>query len=104
MGSLFHLPIYKASQQQCLAYFSVQRVPIYVADAKSAVNYTEVDLTDASAVVFGNEGSGVSEVFRKHAAAAIKIPIIGKAESLNVASSAAVILFEAARQRGFSLS
>lgn len=104
MGSLFHLPIYKTSVQQCLAYFSGENIPLLVADANSAVNYNEIDLTAACAVVFGNEGAGVGGVFRQHAAAAIRIPIIGKAESLNVASAAAVILFEAARQRGFSLS
>ena len=104
MGSLFHLPIYKASVQQCLAYFSGENIPLYVADANSAVNYNEFDLTAACAVVFGNEGAGVGEAFRQLAAAAIRIPIVGKAESLNVASAAAVILFEVARQRGFSLS
>lgn len=104
MGSLFHLPIYKASVQECLAYFSAENIPIFVADANSAKNYNEFDLTAACAVVFGNEGAGVGEAFRQHAAAAIRIPIIGQAESLNVASAAAVILFEAARQRGFSLS
>lgn len=104
MGSIFHIPIYMASVQQCLAYFSAKNLPVYVADANSAVNYNEFDLTAACAVVFGNEGAGVGELFRQHAAASIRIPIIGKAESLNVASAAAVILFEAARQRGFSLS
>ena len=104
MGSLFHLPVYKASVQQCLAYFCGENIPLYVADANSALNYNEFDLTAACAVVFGNEGAGVGEAFRQHAAAAIRIPIIGQAESLNVASAAAVILFEAARQRGFSLS
>lgn len=104
MGSIFHIPIYKASIQQCLGYFSAEKIPVYVADANSAVNYNEFDLTAACAVVFGNEGAGVGDAFRQRAAAAIRIPIIGKAESLNVASAAAVILFEAARQRGFSLS
>jgi TrmH family RNA methyltransferase len=104
MGSIFHIPIYMASAQQCLAYFSAKNIPLYVADANSAVNYNEFDLTAACAVVLGNEGAGVGEAFRQHAAATIRIPILGQAESLNVASAAAVILFEAARQRGFSLS
>lgn len=104
MGSLFHLPVCKATVEQCLDYFAAENVSLYVADANSAVNYNELNMTAACAVVFGNEGAGVGEEFRQHAAAAIRIPIIGKAESLNVASAAAVILFEAARQRGFSLS
>jgi TrmH family RNA methyltransferase len=104
MGSLFHIPTYTASVQHCLDFFIGQNVPIYISDIVSAKNYTELDLTVPCAVVFGNEGAGVGEAFRQHAAAAIRIPIIGKAESLNVASAAAVILFEAARQRGFSLS
>ncbi len=104
MGSLFHLPIYKSSVKLCLEHFSGKNIPLFVADANSATNYNEFDLTATCAVVFGNEGAGVSEAFRQHAASAIRIPIIGKAESLNVASAAAVILFEAARQRGFPLS
>ena len=104
MGSMFHIPIYKASVQQCLDFFLEREIPVYVADAASAESYSEIDWRLPCAIVFGNEGAGVSELFRQKKTRSVAIPIVGKAESLNVASAAAVILFEAARQRGFSLS
>ena len=60
----------------------------------------EVDLTGKIGLVVGNEGSGVSPELLANVARHIKIPMPGKVESLNVASAAAVCLFEAARQRG----
>lgn len=104
MGSLFHVPTYRASAQQCLDFFLAREIPIYIADAASAESYVEIDWRLPCAIVFGNEGAGVSEPFRQKKVRAVAIPIVGKAESLNVASAAAVILYEAARQRGFSLS
>ena len=104
MGSLFHVPTYRASAQQCLDFFLAREIPIYIADAASAESYVEIDWRLPCAIVFGNEGAGVSELFRQKKVRAVAIPIVGKAESLNVASAAAVILYEAARQRGFSLS
>lgn len=99
MGSLFHLPVIKASADDCRDFFRYWQLPVYVAGAEAATSYTEADLSGAFAVVFGNEGAGVGAEFRSQAAGALRIPLLGRAESLNVASAAAVILFEAARQR-----
>ena len=99
MGSLFHLPVIKASSAECLDFFSRWKLPAYVAGAEAATDYTDADLSGAFAIVFGNEGAGVGTDFRQGLAAALRIPLQGRAESLNVASAAAVILFEAARQR-----
>ena len=99
MGSLFHLPVIKASVAECLNFFSRGNLPAYVAGAEAATDYTAVNLSGAFAVVFGNEGSGVGAEFRGQLTFAMRIPLLGRAESLNVASAAAVILFEAARQR-----
>jgi RNA methyltransferase, TrmH family len=104
MGSLFHIPVVKASRSECLSFCEKRFLNLYIAGAEAAADYTEVDFTLPSAVVFGNEGAGVSEFFRLQAVSAIRIPIKGSAESLNVASAAAVILFEAARQQECALS
>lgn len=103
MGSLFHLPVIKVSVAECLAFCLQHRLRLLVADGTAKKNYAEEDLSGARAVVFGNEGAGVGAEFKQQAEASIRIPLLGQAESLNVASAAAVILFEAARQRGFSL-
>ena len=103
MGSLFHLPVIKASAPQCLEFCRRLGLSLYVAGAEAKDAYTVVDLTNPCAVVLGNEGAGVGEDFRSQARLHLKIPISGRAESLNVASAAAVILFEAVRQRGLAL-
>ena len=103
MGSLFHIPVVKASAAQCLSFCDRCGLALYVAGAEAAISYSDVDLRLPCAIVLGNEGSGVGEEFRRHALKNLKIPIVGQAESLNVASAAAVILFEAARQRGLRL-
>jgi len=103
MGSLFHIPVVTASVDQCVSFCASRGLALYVAGAEAAVSYSDVKLTGPCAIVFGNEGAGVSEDFRRRALLNIKIPIEGKAESVNVATATAVILFEAARQRRFTL-
>ena len=99
MGSLFHLPVIKASRVDCLNFCERNLLPLYVAGAEAATDYTAADLSKACALVLGNEGAGVGEAFRLKASSFLRIPILGRAESLNVASAAAILLFEAARQR-----
>ena len=103
MGSLFHLPVTRVSAPQCLEFCHRLGLSLFVAGAEAEDAYTDVDLTAPCAVVLGNEGAGVGDDFRRQAQLHLKIPISGRAESLNVASAAAVILFEAVRQRGLSL-
>jgi RNA methyltransferase, TrmH family len=62
------------------------------------VPYYDADLTGRVALVFGNEGAGISAGLRKAAERTISIPMPGKAESLNVAAAAAICLFERVRQ------
>ena len=104
MGSMFHLPVLRMPTAECLSFCDRHQLALYVAGAEAAKVYAETDLSAPCAIVFGNEGAGVGAEFRQRASANIKIPILGRAESLNVASAAAVILFEAARQKGWTLS
>ena len=99
MGSLFHLPVVKSSVEECLDFCARNYLPLYVAGAEAATDYTTADLSKAFALVMGNEGAGVGTHFRLPASLTLRIPILGRAESLNVASASAVLLFEAARQR-----
>ena len=67
-----------------------------------AIPFYEADLTTRIALVFGNEGAGLSRDLREAAREIISIPMPGKAESLNVAAAAAVCLFERVRQQAVS--
>jgi 23S rRNA (guanosine2251-2'-O)-methyltransferase len=72
----------------------------YAADAEGTVSLWEADLTDGVALVLGAEGKGVRPLVRRTCDATVSIPLGGKVSSLNVSVAAAVLLFEARRQRG----
>lgn len=105
-GSLFAVPVVRdAAPAGVLAWVRGQRVagvPVAVlgTDEKGDVALTEQDLTGPTLLVVGNETSGLSEAWRAACDQIARIPITGSASSLNAASAATVLLYEAARQRG----
>lgn len=100
MGSLFHLPVVaNMASDDFLRTLSVAAIPLIATDLAGATVYSAARLSGPVAIVFGNEGAGVGAELLARAAERIIVPIYGKAESLNVATAAAVILYEAARQR-----
>ncbi|MCC7208554.1 MAG: RNA methyltransferase, partial [Anaerolineae bacterium] len=72
---------------------------VYAAAAGAPLPYTQVDWTAPAALVIGSEAHGLSDSARQIAARAVAIPMANRAESLNAAAAAAVILFECRRQR-----
>jgi TrmH family RNA methyltransferase len=101
-GSLFNIPIVRTAAKGLLDWLAVRDIPLLATDIHGAVSVFDLDLTGPCALAFGSEAHGVSEAVRKAADRTIRIPILGKAESLNVAMSASVCLFEAVRQRAKS--
>ncbi|HWP44446.1 MAG TPA: RNA methyltransferase, partial [Blastocatellia bacterium] len=74
------------------------------ARAEAVLEYTETDMTGPVALILGSEASGVSKEAAALADAFVYIPMAEGVESLNVAAAAAILLYEAARQRGFQFS
>lgn len=104
MGSVFHVPIMRNVRREALRDFLQQgRVTLLAADLDdTAQPYYAADYSGRLALVFGNEGNGVSDEIRQTAQRKIFIPMFGKAESLNVATAASLVLYEAAGvRRGF---
>ena len=66
---------------------------------KLALKHYLAEYNSPTAIVFGNEGNGISAEILEAASSKVYIPMSGKAESLNVASAAAIVLYEASRQR-----
>lgn len=97
MGVHFRLPIAEATWQEIRAYCA--GLTIFSADAAGAVIYSEADWGPPWALVVGNEAHGLSSEARRISHASVSVPMAHEAESLNVASAATVILFEAKRQR-----
>ncbi|MDT7894353.1 MAG: RNA methyltransferase [Armatimonadota bacterium] len=86
--------------EDCLNELKAMGFRIYCTHVDpTAKEFTEVDYTGKVAIVFGNEGHGVSETARKLADERIVIPQVGFVNSLNVSAAAAIILYEAFKQR-----
>lgn len=99
MGAHFYLPIVAGASWSETAEVLGER-PILLAEARGDKAYYEVDWTKPSALIVGSEAEGSGQEAERLATERIVIPMQGKAESLNVAVAASVILFEAARQQG----
>lgn len=100
MGSYFHIPIYENIKKEQLEKLKKNGFKIYCgALSKNTIMYTDADFCKPMIIVVGNEANGISEKILKIADECIKIPIFGKAESLNVGVAAAILMYEAKRQR-----
>jgi TrmH family RNA methyltransferase len=98
-GTVFAVPVAAATTAETLAWLAARRVRLVVTTPETDLLYTEADLTGAVAVAVGAEKHGADDELMEAAAYRVRIPMHGKANSLNVAASAAVVLFEARRQR-----
>jgi TrmH family RNA methyltransferase len=99
LGTIFRLPVCAASVDQTLAWLSEQRLAIVAARPDGDRLYTEVDFSAGTAIVLGSEATGLSATWSGQACQRIRLPMLGAADSLNVAAAAAVIFYESLRQR-----
>jgi RNA methyltransferase, TrmH family len=97
MGAHFALHMTEAASWDSI--YNILEVPLTVTSLQGAKNLYELDLQGPRCWVFGNEGSGVSEQIALRATERVRIPMTDSVESMNVAASAAVCLFEQRRQR-----
>ncbi|MCX8030690.1 MAG: RNA methyltransferase [Thermodesulfovibrionales bacterium] len=98
-GSIFNIPIIKNNTEEALDFFLRNHIEIFATSSKAKKTIFEVKFNKSIALIFGNESSGVSLNLLKNAHEVFRIPIIGKAESLNVAMATTVCLYEVMRQR-----
>lgn len=100
-GAIFSVPVGVCDNASALAYLRARKVKILAATPHTDFTYTEVDLTQPVAVVVGAEQTGLTDFWMDQADLKVKIPMLGKIDSLNVAAAATILLYEAARQRNF---
>jgi RNA methyltransferase, TrmH family len=101
IGCVFSTQIASATSEQTVQWLKEQRISIYSTYLQASKPYHEVDFTSASAIVMGTESTGLSDIWVKNATSNIIIPMGGKIDSMNVSTAAAVVIFEAKRQRKF---
>lgn len=100
MGSLFRVPFYQtADLDQEIKFLKDNNVIVYAAYLEGSECYDAADYRGGSAFLIGNEGNGLTRETALAADMRIRIPMAGKLESLNAAVSAALLVYEAARQR-----
>ena len=98
MGSLFNVPIATTNRENAVNWLRGIDAQIIVTTPGGRDLYSNINLTETTAVVVGNESEGLDE-FWLNAGTNTRIPMAGEADSLNVSITAAVTLFEAQRQR-----
>lgn len=99
-GALFALPIIADLEPvEALDLIKSNAMRLLICQANAQKRYFDAKLSDSVALVLGNEGQGVNDILRAAADESISIPMNPRSESLNVAISGGIILFEAMRQR-----
>jgi TrmH family RNA methyltransferase len=98
-GTVFTVPLAAAGADDVVAWLGARRIRMVAARVDAPTRYTDADLTGPLAIVLGTEDRGVSERWRRPDVAAVHLPMLGVADSLNVSVAAAVLLYEARRQR-----
>lgn len=101
VGCLFTVPVALATTEETLAYLEARDIAIFAASLGGAVRYDQANYAGASAIAVGTEATGLTEDWNRHAASRVEIPMAGAIDSMNVSVAAAILIFEARRQRGF---
>lgn len=99
VGAVFSVPVAVCTSADAIAFLKKRGIRIFTAQLQDSEWYYDTDMTGATALVMGTESTGLTQAWRDSADAHIKIPMLGRLDSLNVSVSAAVLLYEAVRQR-----
>ncbi|OGS73553.1 MAG: rRNA methyltransferase [Flavobacteria bacterium RIFCSPLOWO2_12_FULL_31_7] len=101
VGCLFTRQIAVATSEEAIEFLKEKNINIYCATLQDSATYHAQNYNEPTALVVGTEATGITEVWRKNATKNINIPMQGIIDSMNVSVAAAILLFEAKRQRGF---
>ncbi|MCX6304324.1 MAG: RNA methyltransferase [Bacteroidetes bacterium] len=101
IGCIFSMPIVTAASGDAIAWMRGAGIKILGTALTASHFYHETDFCQPAAIVMGSEANGLSSTWLEEADDLIKIPMRGKIDSMNVSASAAIVVFEAMRQRGF---
>ncbi|WP_246070187.1 TrmH family RNA methyltransferase [Mangrovivirga cuniculi] len=101
LGCVFTTKIISCTSEEAISFFKNEGINIYCAALSASKRYDLIDYQKGSALVFGTESTGLTETWLENSTQNIIIPMQGEIDSLNVSVSAAVITFEAVRQRGY---
>ncbi len=93
------VPCVACDSAECIRFLKSRGIAILTAQLQDSKPYYHTDMCRPTAIVMGTESTGLTQQWREAADAHIRIPMLGRLDSLNVSVSAAILLFEAVRQR-----
>ena len=99
IGAIFSIPTVAVSSAMAIDWLKTNRIQILTAQLQDSELYYDTDMTGGTAIVMGTESTGLTDIWRQNADRHIRIPMLGQLDSLNVSVSAAILLYEAVRQR-----
>ena len=98
-GTLFTVPVAEATAAEAFAWLRARGIPIVAATPQATQTFTQADLSGPVAIAVGAEHDGLSAAWLAQASVQVSIPMRGRVNSLNVSAAAALLLYEAVRQR-----
>lgn len=102
IGGVFSVPCVACTSDEAINWLKTNNIQILTAQLQDSSLYYDTDMSGGTAIVMGTEATGLTDIWRKAADAHIRIPMLGRLDSLNVSVSAAILLYEAVRQRSAS--
>lgn len=99
IGTLFTVPLHRAASAEFLAWARARGIRLVAATPHTDTLHTQADLTGPIAILMGTEQYGLSPTFMAAADVQVRLPMLGQADSLNVATATTLLLYEAQRQR-----
>jgi len=99
LGTVFSVPLAVASGSEAMAWLNANSMRIVTARVDATTDYTEADLRMPVAIVLGSEAKGLGDAWSGPDVTAVRVPMLGVADSLNVSVTAAILFYEALRQR-----
>ncbi len=102
IGCIFTVPVVTSTTLETIVWLRSNSIRMFGTALTATRFYHETDLCDPSAIIMGSEAFGLSKTWLDEADELIKIPMNGKVDSMNVSTSAAIVVFEALRQRKFN--
>jgi len=99
LGTVFRQNTFETTSGDAIKWLREQSIRIFAARPDATMLYSEVDLRGGASIVLGSEAAGLSAAWTDAGAIAVRLPMHGVADSLNVSTTAAVLFYEALRQR-----
>ena len=99
IGAVFTVPTVPAPTEDVIPWLKARGIQILTAQLQDSSLYYDVDMKRGTAIVMGTESTGLTQPWREAADAHIRIPMLGRLDSLNVSVSASILVYEAVRQR-----